>query len=301
MPVVIKTRRRTGTTLVELIATLPLLAILALVSVLLVLNGQRVSRSVDGRTARNRELRHAAATIASELRSSRSRDLHAWNDTLIEFDATVGFGIVCDNSSANRVELLPADGSDAMRSTWSSAPDDGDRVHVSVTAANATAYPDTHDASITAVGGSVTACSNSTLRHAIDGSAVRLTITPALTAPAIIGAPARITRRTRLSLYRSSDNEWYMGMRTLRPSGWETTQPVTGPFTSAAERGLRFTVRSRDGAVLSPRTTLMPVDSTTGNSPIVLDLLLRAESKWKERTGLRETDSLVFSIALRNR
>jgi hypothetical protein len=268
---------------------------------MLVLNGQRVSRSVDGRASRNRELRHAAATITSELRSSRSRDLYAWNDTLIEFDATVGFGILCGSPSADRIDLLPSGGNDAVRSSWSSAPDVGDRVHVSTVPANPTEYPTTHDASIVAVGNPTTACANSTLHQQLGGSAVRLTIAPALPASALNGAPARIVRRTRMSLYRTSDNEWYMGMRTLGSSGWETTQPVAGPFTSAAERGLRFTLHTRDGAALPARTTSMPIDTSAATAPITVELLLRSASKWKGRTGLRESDSLLFSIALRNR
>lgn len=292
---------RKGTTLVELVAAIPLLALLGLVAAMLVLNGQRVARTVDGRTSRTREMRHAAAALAAELRSSRSRDLHAWNDTLIDFDVTVGFAIACGNPQADRIDLLPATGNDPLRSTWSSAPDAGDRVHIALTPTHPTEPPVTHDAGITMVATSNTACASSTLRATMPGAVVRLTITPATPAPAIIGAPIRITRRTRISLYRASDNEWYIGLRTLRPSGWETIQPVAGPFASASERGLRFALIARNGAALAARTTTAPVDTTAANAPTTINLLLRTTSAWKNANNTRDVDSLVTSIALRNR
>src|SRR5439155_9594724 len=57
-----------------------------------------------------------------------------------------------------------------------------------------------------------------------------------------LGMPVRITRRLRYSLYRASDGAWYLGQRdwnatTLR---FNTIQPVSGPFLSAALGGLTF-------------------------------------------------------------
>jgi hypothetical protein len=268
---------------------------------MLVLNSQRTSRSIDGRTSRTRELRHAAAAIAAELRSVRSRDLHAWNDTLVEFDATVGIGFICATPSANVVDLLPSSGNDALRSTWNSAVDIGDRIHLAATPPNPTETPELHDAAITDIGTSSTACSASSLRPLVPGTITRITITPAPTAPPLLGTTARVVRRTRISLYKTSDNEWFVGMRSLHTSGWETTQPVAGPFASAAQRGLRFTLVSRGGATLAAHTTAMPVDTSAANSPISINLVMRATSKWQTKSGAREADSLITTISLRNR
>jgi hypothetical protein len=70
-------------------------------------------------------------------------------------------------------------------------------------------------------------------------------------APDWIGAPIRVTRPVRYSLYRGSDG-WSLGQRewntaTLR---FNTIQPVSGPFLSAAAGGIRFPYYDSSGAAL---------------------------------------------------
>ena len=290
---------RRGTTLVELLATVPLLALLALACALLVLNGQRVSRSVDGRTARTREMRHSAAIIATLLRDTRSRDLHAWNDTLIEFDMTSGFAFACGNSQS-AIYLLTAPDSDPLRPTWSSLPDVGDDLHVAVAAATPAEPPKSRTTTITGIGASSTACANSTLRKQLGGNTIRLSIAPPLT-DIVAGTPVRITRRSRISLYKSSDNDWYLGTRSLTPSGWEAIQPASGPFASASDRGLRFEVIARNGTVLTAKSTATQVDTNNATAPVAIRLLLRAAAKWKDTNGRTESDSLLTTITVRNK
>jgi hypothetical protein len=294
-------RSRRGATLFELVAAMPIVALLALAVGLLVLYAQRTSHHVDGHTTRSREMRNAAATIASALRPAGSGDLVAWNDTLLELDATVGVAFVCGQPATSRIDLVPAHATSPLRATWSSAPDAGDDAHIVLEPDHPTDPPLPHRASITSLGTSSTGCSTSPLHDPATGPVQRLTLSGETPSTVRIGSLVRITRRTRLSLYRSGDAEWYLGMRNRTTTGWEAIQPVAGPFLAAAAGGLRFTVRARDGKALAARTASTPPDTSSAGAPASVDLLLRAASPWLLRNGRRESDSMLTTIVLRNR
>lgn len=291
------TFNRRGTTLVELLAALPLLALLVVVIALLTLDSQRTSRSVDGSTSRQREIRHASATIAALLRPLRSTDVYKWTDTLLEFDAHIAFGIVCGQPGSDRVDLLPANSTDALRTSWTSAPAPGTDIEIPLTPIDPTAPPIIHRATITDVGATSTGCNTSTLKQSVAGNAVRLTIAPPTPVDANIGGAAQLLERTRISLYRSA-NEWFVGLKRLAPSGWETIQPIAGPFESASENGMRITLRDRNASPLAPYLASVAPDPDL--HPASIDLLLRASSPWKRANGTREHDSLTTTIALRH-
>lgn len=288
---------RRGTTLVELLAALPLIALLVVVIALLTLDSQRTSRTVDGSTTRMREIRHASATIAALLRPLRSTDVHKWTDTLIEFDAHIAFGVVCGQSASNRIDLLPANSTDALGTSWTSAPAPGTDIELQLAADDATALPVVHRATVTDVGTTSTGCNSSTLKQSVGGSAVRLTIAPAPPSAATIGGAVQLLERTRISLYRSG-NEWFVGLKRFTPSGWETVQPIAGPFASASDNGMRITLLGRDGATLPPHLASIAPDPDV--QPTSIQLFLRARSAWTRANGVRDHDSLTTTIALRH-
>lgn len=292
---------RLGSSLVELLAAVPLISLVGLIAVLLILNSQQLARKTDGRSARNRELRYAASVLATSVRNTHSADLHFWNDTLIEISSGVGIGLVCDMPSVNTIDLLPDNHTGALSPGWSSTPDPGDKVTVALYPHSGNLEPIIEEARLTAISHVTNACNNAVLRDQSHGNILRLKLDRALNGTPIVGAPARITRQLRFSLYRGGDGGWYLGMRALRDNGWETVQPVAGPFATATDRGLRFGVIAQDGSPLPHNTGNGSPAPDSLRHPAAISLTLIAIAPWRNSDGSRDTDSLSTVIALRNR
>jgi hypothetical protein len=111
---------------------------------------------------------------------------------------------------------------------------------------------------------------------------------PVVLAP---GTPLLVTRRVRLSLYRSSDGHWYLGSRDWNADldRFNGTQPVAGPLRAysadAAITGLRFSYSNVAGEALE-----LPVDV---RSIAGITIAARAQRGQFE-------DSSVVTLALRN-
>src|SRR6186713_2892475 len=101
---------RRASTLIDVLVALPIIALLGVVAIRLLLSVHRSVIHTDGALGATRELRHGASVLSSELRGIRPRDLVAWADTAVEFDATVGTGVTCA-VSADRlsVDVVAAD------------------------------------------------------------------------------------------------------------------------------------------------------------------------------------------------
>ena len=119
---------------------------------------------------------------------------------------------------------------------------------------------------------------------------MRLTFADSFPVAFQVGTPIRVTRRTRYSLYRAGDGDWYLGRRTMGPAGWDVAQPVAGPLSSAGDRGLRIVVRDRRGDALG----------SVRGMPARVSLLVRAPRRAGRAapTPVR-TDSLHIEILLR--
>lgn len=142
------TRARAGSTLVELLTALPLMAI-ATGAVLLILaqaaHDGRLTAHAQGNT---RERRHARQLLQAELAPLAARDLVTVHDTVLEFWAAEGVALLCA-IGPGVVEMAPAPGErltawmDGLRAGdqviwWSSPAAPGEtpsRVTSSVTAA----------------------------------------------------------------------------------------------------------------------------------------------------------------------
>lgn len=110
-----------------------------------------------------------------------------------------------------------------------------------------------------------------------------------ITVPA--GAPMRFSRLVRLSLYRGSDNRWYLGSRDWNGTSqrFNTIQPVAGPLRPYSQdprlTGLAFVYRDSAGFQLASPVEPKRVASIT--------IVSRA-------TSARFEDSTAVSVALRN-
>lgn len=283
-----------GTTLVELMVALPIAAVIGAIAVSLLVNNHKLHRRVSAQTEITRELRQAAAVLASEIRPLSASDLIAWTDTSIELQSLAGSGIVCARPSNTTVDMLPLGGSDALRTAWFSTPQAGDDVYA--TAADSSVWPQDapwRSARLTTTASAPTSqCTTEPLMtrgNAAAFSPVRLTLSSHLS-PAI-GSLLRITRRTRYSLYKASDGLWYLGRKTHNGATWTVIQPAAGPFDKPLLHGLHLVVRDSVGNELTSAT----------RTPRSVTLMLRASSAWLRapaRAGV--VDSVIIEIALRS-
>jgi prepilin-type N-terminal cleavage/methylation domain-containing protein len=255
---------RRAFTLVELLVSMTLLA-LVLTALFGALRGQqRVHRDLADRAEARRQVRHAAALLQPELRAisvdapaAEGSDLLAISDSAIELRATFGSSVVCAHDGGATLDLPPLElASGATLSAWATTPGSGDVALVYDDGPTAGMADDRWRAlEIASVREDAAYCAGTPFTQAADVSRVRyrLALAAGSVIPATVrrGAPVRLARRTRWSLYRSSDRRWYLGQREWNGS-WSTTQPASGPyraFSSASEAtGMLFGALDSAGA-----------------------------------------------------
>ena len=283
-----------GTTLLELLVALPLIALLGGVAVLLLLQTHRAVRGSDGIIAANRELRHAVAVLSSDLRPLRGPDLIAWSDTAIEFNAVVGAGIVCEGrGSLRQLDLLPITDHDPARTTWSSTPQLGDAVNGWLSP-GISGIPDPAQVHVQRITTARACAASPLLQYASTPTALvqRILLADTLPRALLLGSPIRVTRRVRLATYQSSDGLWYIGRTTWSAGTWDVIQPIAGPVLAPRAHGIRFDVRDSLGTSVRPG----------GRRPAQLHLELRAH---RRASGLGRvgdpavTDSVHVDLSLR--
>ena len=283
-----------GTTLLELLVALPLIALLGGVAVLLLLQTHRAVRGSDGIIAANHELRHAVAVLSSDLRPLRGTDLIAWSDTAIEFNAVIGAGIVCEGrGSLRQLDLLPLTGDDAARTSWSSPPQLGDAVSAWLSP-GISGIPDPVQVRVLRITSARACVASPLLQHSSTPAALtqRILLADALPRSLLLGSPIRVTRRVRLATYQSSDGLWYIGRATWSAGTWDVIQPVAGPVLAPRARGLRFDVRDSLGTSVR----------SGGARPAQLHIELRAPRRASGAGRVGDpmvTDSVRVDVTLR--
>jgi len=293
-------RRRHGTGLLEVLVAIPLVAVIGTVAVQLLLTVHRQVVRDEGTIGAIRELRHGAGIISAELRGLRASDIVAWSDTSIVFDATVGLGVVCAAVAGHAFVTIVGDAVEAMpRSTdtdpdplaaiWNQPPQPGDVAELRVPGETPADAGSVTTRSIRTTAGGAD-CAGSPLIAPLSNATVRLTFADSSPVAFQVGTPIRVARRTRYSLYRAGDGDWYLGRRTMGPAGWDVVQPVAGPLSSADDRGLRIVVRDRRGDALGSLRGI----------PARVSLLVRAPRRAGRAapTPVR-TDSLHIEVLLR--
>lgn len=290
---------RRGSGLLEVLVALPLVAVLGAVAVQLLLTVHRQILRHDGTLGATRELRHGAGILAADARTARGRDVITWSDTAVEFDATVGVGYVCGAGSAgDAVTLvnhatdplaLTSDEPDPISVIWNQPPQPGDRALLWLSGLSPLDSGFAQERLVRSVDGG-TDCAASPLHAAGSIATTRLAFTDSSTRPVRHGAPVRVTRRTRYSLYRASDGDWFLGRRTRGPGGWDVVQPVAGPLLSASNRGMRLTMYDGVGAALS----------AGGGVPARLHLELRAPRRaGRAAPAIVPIDSISIDVVFR--
>ncbi len=310
-------RSPSGFTLVELLITMALLGLVGAVVVAVVVRQQRFYRSTSALMDTRAQIRQMASVLPMDLRgiSSAGGDITVASDSALEFRSTFGSSVVCTliSGATPAIVLPPRNIAKGLRLTsWTRAPVVGDSIalyDVSATPRGGDDRWTVHQitAIATVTGDVATGCpSSSRLVQASDMTAAnpsyRLTISPVRPATVSQGAAVRLFRRVRYSLYKSTDNLWYLGYRdclSTRVPACSDVQPIGGPYRSyasagSARSGLQFAYFDSTGVA-----TAVPRDVAR------ISVTLRGETAKQLQLqgggiGTLE-DSLAFEVALRNR
>jgi prepilin-type N-terminal cleavage/methylation domain-containing protein len=294
---------RRGVTLVELLSVLVLLAIVGGAIGRLLVRQQRFYVALHERLALRSQLRDGVdlLTVALRYAAVQGAPIDFASDTAVELSSVIGAGTVCAASGAV-IHLTPeATASGAALTSFATTPDTADDVLVFHTA-GATASAGWSRARVATVGshpvGGV--CGGSPLVSPVDVAAAarstELTLAPAT--PALPGAPVRVVRHARFSVYRASDGLWYLGYRRCAPA-CNGIQPVSGPYAPGTVPPLTLRYADASGATLPT-----PLDSSARSRITRVDLVLRARSRGIiDLPGFGRgiaRDSALATVALRN-
>ena len=218
---------RPGTALLELLLALALAGVVLSIATTSVLRQQRTHARIVGLAASEGQLRAATLVLAaqlSDLDAAAGDIAGAPSDTALQFRAAVGTSFAC-GASVGSIALLPEQGPGGAYAGMLSTPRPGDTLWWLGDSAWSAAR-------VRSVDAAYVTC---TAPLAFAGPSVRLSLAGAAdTIPA--GAPLRLTRQTRYSLYRSADGSWQLGFREWNEAtgAFASPQPVAGPLLLAA-------------------------------------------------------------------
>jgi hypothetical protein len=287
--------KRAGATVVELVVTLTVLAVVGGVLAAPLASGRRLARGIAEVRAARAELRDGAAILSRELRGVAVMDtLRVTADTAVEFFSPIVTAVTCANSTGGRLDLSavpPRRGGLAFIT-----PDTGDLVWVwrQDTVVGPGRWMRSRVAAYTET--TVSGCDPDLAAPGVQGRV--LTLADDL-GDLQAGAPVQIVRRGRYSVYRAADGSWYLGYRrcdAIGPPRCQTVQPVAGPYRakSATSAGLEF--RYRDSAGVE-------VYGAAAAATWSLQIVMRSDTaKWERSAAQRAAldDSTVFDISFRN-
>lgn len=257
-------------------------------------------------------LRDAADVLATDIRGAAVGllGLPVMRDSAIEMFTTIVASVVCESSSPS-ISIPPASRESGNTLTSVLAMPDSDDLAVVFTFPPG--RPDSGQWETLRVASFVqrsvtSACPEATgftSAGDVAAGATSFVVTFASGAarPLSPGAPIHFVRRARYSLYRSSDNKWYLGYRRCGVDSVSicgAIQPVSGPYSSyssADGSGLSFRYYNEDGSEILPG----------GDSRLVsrVDITLRGKSAraggLAGDTRAIYRDSVVVTVSPRNR
>ena len=125
-----------------------------------------------------------------------------------------------------------------------------------------------------------------------------MTLSVALPATVLVGAPIRFFRPASYSLYQEPSGEWWLGYFSCPANACTQRQPVSGPYRpyvgNGGPNGLAFAYFDSTGAVTADPRAVARIDVVArSQSQYNLDVANVRNRKYQ--------DSLGVSIAVRNR
>lgn len=324
--------RRSGFTLIELMIVVVLLGLIGTMLTGVLVRQQRFHRAVASVTDARARMRDIQTILPTDMRSisSAGKDILAISDTSMQFRAFLGSSVLCRYATVDEIELPPqimtptAPANSAVTrptvlTSWISAPGINDVVFIyndSIAAGNVddswTRFRITDTVSVT-TDSYCPSTANPTFTVAADVGKRRYKLKldgNPNQAQIKFGAPMRFAREVRYSIYRASDNQWYVGYQTCAanatptlPGACGTREVLAGPVlpatASVGTSGLFFTFYNKSGVQM---TALSATDTIARISVVVRTMsesLRRATST--QITSFTGGDSLHFSVGVRNR
>jgi len=235
----------------------------------------------------------SASSVVGDVREAR--------DTSLELRAIVASAVVCDTTGAGLVLAPAVPGAQTYGSSVSAiAP--GDTAWVLFVSDSSETWRPYRIGSSNSLGAGGCAARGPKL-DAMARAAPRIQLVLDGLAPSsALGAPLRVTRPLRYSLYRGTDTSWYLGQRDWNTEAlrFNAIQPVSGPFLPPAAGGVAFHYLDSAGVELpvpvldTRRIQVVRIELRSGTS-----LAPRALASRPAR-GPR-VDSAALRILLRNR
>jgi len=294
---------RSGFTLIEFTIALSLALLVSGITLTLLHQHQHTERDVTELLRARTRVREATALLAADLRGANPNDsIYLAADTAVELFTTLGVSLLCTTPTSTTVALPPDSSTGPTPSALLTVPDSADALslfHDSTSATPSRGWSRYAIVRVTRPLAAAVCPPSSTFTTAADIAVNRhsyeLLLATSLPATARAGAPLRVIRRARYSLYRAADAHWYLGYRRCSAAGCGAIQPVSGPYGGAAPP-LQFKYYDGNGNEIIPvvpGTTIARIDvvahAATPN-PITIP---------GSAPGIY-TDSSVTSIALRN-
>jgi hypothetical protein len=289
---------RRGWTLHETIISLTVMGIVVALAAHMATGQLRFFRGVGEVVALRTQIGHAGAIATSVLwgASSAGGDITVAQDSAIELQTTIGSAVACEGTPG-RVTIPAAAASPGNAlAAFVASPNEGDRVMAFFEDSLGATWLGLHATSAPSSGGGCVHFPGISATWSVE-------LREPITVPA--GTALRFMRPLRLSLYRASDNRWYLGAKDWNGAAerFNSIQPLAGPLqpysADPTKTGLHFGYRDNHGAALPEPVETNRIASVT--------IVARGESPRPVRVaGLRSgpsgrySDSAAVTIALRN-
>lgn len=312
-------RRRSGLSLIELMVVAVLLSVIGAMLTGLLVRQQRFHRTVTSVTDARAHMRDVSTILPTDMRSISTvgRDILSRGLTELQFRAFVGSSVLCNYGPVGNIIELPPKllSSGNVLTSWINSPVPGDVVFLyndSTLAGNVddtwTEYTITDTATAVDAGWCPT---SSKFTTAADNTQRRYRLTLNGTpnpARIKIGAPIRLAREVKYTLYQASDGQWYVGYQRCTNSGTPGVAGACGdrevlagpvlPGTANKETsGLAFTYWKQNGSEAEAAT----------DTVAWIDIRVRTASESMRRAtattlnNFAGGDSLRFIVGIRNR
>jgi hypothetical protein len=286
-------------TLVELLMGLGVTMIVVTLAVSQIARHQRAYRALDAAVDLRARLLDATSILTSELRSASvaGDGLLVAQDTAVEFYSAIGTSTLCASPDANTL-ILPPDSlpSGRLLSSWLVTPEAGDEVLIFADSVWQRAAIVSFSTIATSLACPASAGLLSAAEVSGSGQSYVVATSPSSPLAAHAGAPVRIVRLVRYSLYHAGDGKWYLGFRRCA-GGCTPIQPVSGPYGGPASTPpLSLAYFARDGSPISG----------PGPHRDVARIELAVHAKYSSPFALPGmptsmlTDSLTVTVAPRN-
>ena len=306
-------RLKRGFTLVEMLVTLILLAIIGGAMTRVLVKQQQAFKDQSRSVKARRELRLGATVLPSEFRSisTSGGDITSMSESQLNVRAAIGTGVICSRTS-NVIFIPPTNLANETLTSFASIPVNGDSVFLFDEGNDPGAVDDKWDVfAVQDIGASSTACPGAPYTDPVlDPPATKKRPAYILTNSVLfplgipdsvkVGAVVKFVRPVRYSIYQEGSGAWYLGMQQYKSGAWQSTDALAGPFRpfvsgDANPSGLQF----RYYDTLGVRIT----DFSKVNDVGRVDVFLRTNAgsaALTERKGADLRDSVVMRVAIRN-